>query len=109
MNLSRMLNQQATYWASLGQDEYSRTSFAAPTTIAVRWEDTAEVIRNKKGDEYVSKSTVFCATDFALDGYLYNGVSAEADPRVVSGAHEIMQISKIPDLRSMQELFTAFL
>ncbi len=112
MNLARKLNQQATYWAQTGTDMFGAPTFSAPATLICRWEDSSELFINKKGQEIASRSKVFLAQDIGLEGYLYLGVSAETNPRTLTGesrAHEIMMVKRIPDLRSITTLYVAFL
>jgi hypothetical protein len=103
------LNQTVTYWPVTGHDVYGGNTFGSPETRPARWEDRADTIRDKSGVEYVTKSRVFMSQDFDLDGYLYLGTSAAANPTTVSGAYEIRQKSAIPDLSALQTLYTAFL
>lgn len=103
------LNQTVTYWGPSGSDVYGGTTFTAPSTRLARWEDKSEIIRNKAGAEYVTKSRVFMKNDFDLNGYLFLGSSSEADPRTVIGAYEIQQRAMTPDLKALKNLFTAYL
>lgn len=109
MDLAFKLRQDATYWAPTGTDTYGKTSFAAPVAVKVRWEDEMHVIVAKTGKEYTSKSTVYCAQNFDLDGYLYLGTSVVASPLEQVGAKEIQAMSRVPNLRALQTLYTAFL
>lgn len=105
----RNLRQTLTYWAPLGTDMYGRTSFAAPVTRICRWEDKSELVRSKKGDEIVTKSRVFMAEDFDINGYVFLGTSVATDPHDVEGAWEIQQRAATPDLRLMKTLYVAYL
>lgn len=109
MSFLTALNQTVTYWAQTGLDTYGKGTFASPVTRACRWEDKAELILDKYGEEVVSQSRVFFGQDIALEGYLYLGTSAGADPTVVAGAKEIRQRKMTPDLRNLQQLYVAFL
>lgn len=109
MSFKTSLNQTVTYWPSTGTDIYGGNTFGSPVTRPARWEDKSELIRDKSGGEYVTKSRVFMAVDFDLDGFLFLGTSVAADPRMVAGAYEIRQRSSIPDLRNLETIFTAFL
>jgi hypothetical protein len=48
-------------------------------------------------------------TDVDLDGYLYLGTSAEADPGVLDDAFEIQAKTKTPDLSNLESLTTVYL
>lgn len=110
MNLDRMLNQVCTYWIKqAGTNSEGKAVYSAPVSRKVRWEDTMTSIQDKHGADSVSKSTVFSAADWDLNGYLFLGTSADADPTKVPGAFEIIQVSRVPDLRNLQTLYTAYL
>lgn len=110
MNIAGKLHQTATYWVKQpGTDAFGKPVFSAPVSRKVRWEDTMTSIQDKTGQDRVSKSTVYSDTDFDLSGYLMLGTSAALSPLGVDGAYEIMQVSRVPDLRNMQTLYTAYL
>lgn len=99
---SRRYPSQITYWAVLDNDGYGGFKFSAPVTINARWEDTVAATFNVKGDAIVSKAVVYVDQDVAEDGYLYNGVSSEADPTAVAlqgAAFKIQRITKTPNIR----------
>lgn len=105
---SQSLHQFVTYWGPTGSDVYGNTTFSAPDVRKARWEDKAEMIRNKTGGEYVTKSRVFMDKDFDIDGYLLLGESAAVDPRTVT-AYEIQQRARTPDISSLKNVFVAYL
>lgn len=105
----RNLVQDITYWAPSTYGGTGEASFASPAVLKGRWEDRVENILNASGDEIISRSRVFLASQVAIGGYLYLGTSATADPKTVDGALEIQQTSRIPDLRLVKTLHTAFL
>jgi hypothetical protein len=110
LNLRRMMNQECTYWVKTpGTDAFGKPSFSAPVTRLVRWEDVMTQIQDKQGQDRVSKSTIYSDADWSLAGYLYLGTSLAANPLEVEGAYEIIQVSRVPDLRNLQQLYTAYL
>ncbi len=102
------LKQTATYWSPGAEDGFGKKTFTRGER-RVRWEDRIEVVTDKKGKEYVSKSRIFSFDSFDLDGYLLLGSSGGADPTVVADAFEIHAVSSIPNLRNMKTLYVAYL
>jgi hypothetical protein len=109
VNLASKLNQTITYWAPSTPDQYGGRTYAAPVTFVGRWEDRAETLTSPSGEEFISRSRVFSDAAKAINGYLYLGTSATADPRTVDGAYEIQQTGRMPNLKANQNLYTAFL
>jgi len=103
------LNQKVTYWAPMGSDDFGGTAFSEPTVRRARWEDKAQLIQNKAGAEYTSRSRVYMDGDFDLNGYLYLGESDEAIPTNQAGAYEIQQKASVPDLKAVQTNYVAYL
>lgn len=108
-NYTRYMKQTATYWAVASTDVYGKRTFTAPQSLACRWEDRTELIRNKKGAEIVSKSRIFLESAVDIDGFLYKGTSEETDPTTLEGAYEVQMISQQPSLRNLQQLNVAYL
>lgn len=109
MSFEQNLHQTITYWAPTGSDTYGQVTFAAPVQLSARWEDNAQLIRNKAGQQYTTKSRVFLAQDFDLNGYLFLGTSSVSSPFGVSGAYEIQQKATVPDLAGLKTLYVAYL
>lgn len=108
-NFERNLNQTVTYWAPTGSDLFGKATFATPVTLSARWEDIQEMFRDKLGNETVSRSKVFLASDIHIDGYLFLGTSVITDPTDVTGAEQVRQMKRLPDLRSLKILYVALL
>ncbi len=109
MNVARNMRQDVTYWAPLGTNSYGARQFSAPISLKARWEDVGELFVNEQGQEVVSKAKVFTAVSVELTGYLYLGASVSADPRTVSGAHEIRSVREMPDLRTLTQMWSSML
>ncbi len=106
------LRQQATYWEPDAEDAYGKPSFKTPVLLKCRWEDRTELVHNKLNSEYVSKARVFFAQDMSVDGYIALGdyvTDLVASPLTLTTAHEIMLVSRIPDLRNMKTLYGVYL
>lgn len=109
MSVRRNLKQTVTYWAPQGTDRFGKRAFASPATLQARWEDTAELFINQQGQQDVSRSRVITADETELGGYLYLGTSADTDPTMVDGAFEIRSVRTQPDLRSLDQIYSAVL
>lgn len=109
--IAQALRQDVTYWAWTGYNAYGGAVFAAPVLMKCRWEDKIELFRDKTGKEVASKSKVFFISPVKLDGYLFLGVSNEADPRNLDSTtvFEIRGIYTTPDLRNLMSLTVAYL
>jgi len=99
-NFTRNLKQTATYWGNPVSDGYGGRNFDAPVEIDVRWEDKQELFTDTSGQEKLSRAVVFVGEDVQVGGYLFLGSSSAGNPLDVSGAYEIKQFSKIPDLKA---------
>lgn len=105
MDLTRLLVQDAVYWAPGAPDGYGGRTYATPAELKCRWEDTARRARGPDGEEFITTAVVWVDEDLALGGLLYLGTladltdSEEADPQPVGGALAVRQFEKIPDLR----------
>ena len=101
------MREDVTYWPRTGQDEFGQPVFDPPQLLKGRWEDRSDVIRNKHGDEYVSKARVFVTDEIQADGFLYRGATDEETPP--EGSLEIQAHARIPDLRTVTQLNVAYL
>lgn len=108
MSYLKALKQDITYWVPGAENKFGGKAFNR-SQVKGRWEDSAELFRDKTGQEVVSKARVFFAFDVSINGYLYLGTSSATDPRTVAGAHEIRQTKTSPDLRAMKSLRVAIL
>lgn len=109
MNYTRNMKQTATYWAPGALDGYGNVSFAAPAEVKVRWQDKSELFRGDDAQEYTSSAVVYPAQELEKKGYLYLGVSVEADPTDVDGAREIRQKGSSPALKNDRTLHKVWL
>lgn len=109
VNICKNLHQIATYWAPLAENAYGKKTFDAPVFIACRWEDRIDLVMNKLGQEFTSKSRVFFSSALDINGYLFLGKSYEDDPLEVANAWEIQQLAVTPDLRNLTSLYTVYL
>lgn len=101
--------EEITYWEPNSSDVFGGDTFKAPKTVKGRWEEMAEMFRDKSGQEVVSRTIVYLDIDINVNGYLFRGVSTKLDPRTVDGALEIRQFSRVPDLRYLKTLRVAYL
>ena len=98
MNIDKFLKQDITWWGSAVPNGSGNFTYATPTTIKGRWEDLHQLFVTVTGEEKVSDARVFVDRDLIEGEWLYLGVSTEANPQDVSGAHRIRRYKKIPSL-----------
>ncbi|NLN25337.1 MAG: hypothetical protein GX163_06760 [Bacteroidetes bacterium] len=95
---TNLLKQDATYWPLTARDAYGNDSYGEPQQIKCRWEDIQELIITADGEEKRSNSYVFVNIDLTNKGYLYLGISEDADPRLIQGPMLIQKFEKIPSI-----------
>lgn len=104
------MNQVATYWAPLGLDAFGKPTYSAPITIACRWQDKVDLVRDANGRQVVSMAIVYPAQPVRPQGWMALGdLTATADPRNVSAASEIIAVGSSPDLDEDLILLKAWL
>lgn len=108
-NYARNMPETLTYWARTGTGGTGEPTFAAPVQINCRWEDKAVLFRDAYGVERTSKAIVYPAQALALQGWIYLGTSAAADPRTVTGAFEVMQTGRSNNLGGTLTLHKVYL
>lgn len=89
--------QVATYWAPATPNGYGGGTFPEPVQINCRWEFETGLTTDGEGSEIQSTAVVYPDQEVAEDGWLYLGVSAEADPHDEEGAYIIRKFRMIPD------------
>ena len=96
--ITRNLKATITYWPPGAPDGFGGFSFGASSEVKARWEDRTENFVDDEGQENISRARVYVDTDLSVHGYLFNGISGSTDPRAVSGAFEVKDFRKIPNL-----------
>jgi len=104
--IERFTPQTAVYWGNPRNTGY-KTEYDDPVEIKCRWEEKFQLVRDDKGDEVVSKAEVLVRKDFDIGGYLMLGetVNLPSDtstPEEVTGAYQIVNLSKIPFVGSTE-------
>lgn len=112
--ITRMRKQTLCYWGSPVPDGYGGSTFAGAVELSCRWEDKQELFVNPQGKEVLSQAVVYVSQDVDIGGYLYLGEESDLDsdhtnPQIISGAREIRQFGKLPNLRATEYLRTAWL
>jgi len=98
-------NQTAVYWGAPVNDGFGGRTWDDPVEIACRWETKEALVLRSNGQQTLSHSRAFVATDLDEDGVLFLGTlddldsGEEADPTTVTGAYSIVRFEKIPRLR----------
>jgi hypothetical protein len=111
MNLSKVLNQTAVYWAPSTNDGWG-SSYVSPVEVSVRWTDGQQKFVDDKAEEHISSAYILAETDFAINGRMklcsLTDLDSAQDPDE-EGALLIKGFSKIPDKPANQFLRKAWL
>lgn len=103
------MTQDATYWPFLSVDEFNKPTFGPPALIKCRWQDKQELFRSAEGEQLTSTSVVYPDRALVRKGYLFRGITDTINPRSVSGASQILQISDSPSLDGRRTLHKVLL
>lgn len=113
MKISR--NQTCVYWAPNGFNTFGEQQFVDPVEVNCRWEDKAQQFVDKEGKESVSSSIIYPAQALLLGGYVCLTTLAalsseeEGDPKTVSGAKEIRNVSASTNIKATEWFYKAWL
>ena len=100
--ITRNLKQRITYWSPGNPNDFSGRSFGIPSSLNGRWEDKSVLFIDSFGNEARASSVVYLDSDVIIQGYLYLGESTNSSPLNVSGAKEIRDIRKTPNLAATE-------
>lgn len=103
----RNMKQAATYWAPGAPDGFGGVVFAAPIILMCRWQETAELFRDKEAREQMSSAVVYVDSAVQLQGYLALGEFTDASPHGIG--LEIRQRVVSVNLRGTAQLHKVFL
>jgi hypothetical protein len=107
---SRLLKQDATYWAPASvSGVYHTVTWTAPVAIKVRWETKSERFVDRSGADLVSSAVVFLNQDVVEGGYLFLGTSVVASPKSLALARPIKKFDSLTDVRNRQTVRKAIL
>ena len=131
--IEKVCVQTAVYWGDPTPDGYGGKTYSDPVEIPCRWEDTLEVIKDKRGEEIICKAKVLVTQDLEEGGILCLGTLEDlgivvtggnvvmgglgignivlaglakikkSHPEDVEDAYEITIVKKIPMIRSTSE------
>ena len=110
--ITRMLIQDAIYWAPSGVDSRGQPTWALPKEIRVRWEDVTQEFIDDDGDVQMSRALIYVSEDVEVAGVLFLGqllnTIDQTDPKANAGAWEIRRYEKLPKLNGREFLRTVF-
>ena len=104
----RNYTQTITYWTST-PNGFGGYSYSVPALTTGRWENRADLFRDKTGVEVTSKSVVYLDIELTSEDYIFLGTSVVVDPTLVTGAMQIKGFDSIPDLRNLSTVYKAYL
>ena len=106
-------NQEAVYWEFNGYNDYGKPQYKSSVEIMCRWDDITQEYINPRGDRDVSKSMIIVNQDIVLKSVLMLGTSDditdEDNPLNNTGAWEIKQVLRTPNIDADETLITAIL
>lgn len=94
---------KVTHWVTT-PNGFGGYTFALPTILDGRWEDTAERFLSDAGKETISKSIAYLSADVLTEDYLMLGETSEANPTNLTDgktAYLVERFDKIPDVRNL--------
>lgn len=80
MSYGSLRTETATYWEPGAPDGFGGYTWTAPVQLQVRWQDQQERLVDTDGKEFVSRAIIYGDTKLNKNGFIYRGVSAEANP-----------------------------
>jgi len=105
--IERQCVEDCVYWGNPTPNGTGGYTFDDPVELKCRWEQIEEVLRDDKGNEKLSRVSVWLLQDVDEEGYLYRGTLDDSglpsnpdDPRDIDGAEQIISFRKIPCLGS---------
>lgn len=107
--ITRNLNQDLVYWSPATDDGFGNKTFPTPIQIKGRWEDYIEVVKNKMGEQIVSKAKLYIDRPVMEHGYIIKGVLfdyQDSNPLEID-AEEILKYEEIPNIRNTEILARA--
>ena len=105
--VTKNLWQDLVYWGAPSNDGLGGITFTAPINIKGRWEDVQKKFIDSNGHEIVSSSIVYLGQDVDIGGWLFRGKILDIasalrnSPAEVSGAKEIKDFNKTPDINAI--------
>lgn len=111
---SRVLVQDAVYWAPAGIGDDGSATYGTPIAIKCRWDEMQTQFVAGDGSQRVSLAVVMVDRDLQLDGVLWLGLLTDpglnqADPFDNAGAYEIQGLSKVANRRATKFVRTVYL
>ena len=92
MSYSSLLTNTITVWEVGASNGYGNFSFSAPVQLSCRYQNGTQIAIDSLGQEYVSTATIYTTSQLTLNSFVYNGVSAETNPQLVTGAYRIRNL-----------------
>jgi hypothetical protein len=108
--ISRVLTDKAVYWGN-PTNTGAGIEFDSPVQINCRWTVIKQKVKNKLGDEIISKAAVLTDTELQEGGMLWLGELADLSSGFVENVdgREIIEIRKLKSLYNEQQVQMAYL
>ena len=97
--LTRLRQQDATYWVKGAGDGFGGTAFGSPTAVKVFWATVEELVIDAEGKEKLSRAVAFTDQVIEEGSYMYLGTTTETDPTTLDDAREVITYVELPDVK----------
>jgi hypothetical protein len=113
MGFKNKLKQKCVCWGTPSLVGNGEKTYPDPVELSCRWEDRSQLVRNKDGQEVMSKSTVYLGEAVALDSFLFLSTLADlpdgATPLSVKTARKLLALDSIPNTANTETIYIGYL
>lgn len=114
--IKKVAVQPVVYWGNPQPNGFGGMTFDEPEERFARWDDTAQLMRNQNGQEYVCKAKLLLTEDAEMGAYFMLGTlddlesSSDIHPSNYPNAFMVGRFDKIPLIKSKTKFVrTAYL
>ena len=114
--ITKMRKQMCVYWPLPVNDGYGGYTWGEAEEMTCRWETVRQIMKDDKGEDFVSTATVYVGEDLTIGGYLWLGqlddlpyIHANPLASTITGALKIKSVGKSPNLKATEYLRTVYL
>ncbi len=103
------LNQIVTYWPKGERNGFGQIEYEIPRIIKARWEDKQMLFIDDSGEESTSRAVVYSEMPLAVEGYLFQGETAEQNPISLAAAYRIKAAVVMRNLKADKSINKSWL
>jgi len=97
-----------TYWPPDAKDGYNQIVPSEPVIIKGHWRQSTVLLDSEMQSNITSKAQIWSTSELKNEGYLFEGVSKETDPRQVEGAEKILDVLRGDSIRGVTVFYKAW-